>query len=141
MKTDDNLIESFIVKVARDKNADTTENLHVTATIKTFFENVKIEPFSKTNLYNFTIVDNAGDKSQLLKLDIYVILPTKIVKSTELFEHKNIYKFNKNEAADFEFDAGKNSVFLIEAKIKAKNSKPEGTKRKVITYEDSDIIE
>ncbi|AXG71514.1 hypothetical protein KORDIASMS9_03771 [Kordia sp. SMS9] len=131
-------VTSFTAKVKRTKDAASADKIHVFATIKTNFTATVVK-FSQKHLYTLRMVDNAGDAFNLLKYDIYLIPSLDEDASEQMVQHENLFKLEKEDGVQFEFDEEENSLFMMEVKIQG--TRPEGTKRRVITYEDCDEID
>ncbi|EDP95955.1 hypothetical protein U8527_13710 [Kordia algicida OT-1] len=139
MKTEKNPIKSVQMVVARE-DKETTNQLHVELTVETTFD-IDFKEVSSEDINNLEAFNK--DKTavlNVLKLSIYLIPKTKVSSET-IFKNKHKFEIIKDpkKGIDFKFDNDENSVFVVEVKVK--DARPDGTKRKVITYEDSDLID
>lgn len=132
--TQDSLIDVDI-RVFRDTEKQ-TKRLQIYLTIWSRFQDIKIDDFLEKDLQNKTANKGEIDELGILELNINVSgipkptsKPVAISKCIELENGKN---------ANFIFDEDKNFIFLANVILPIK---PEGTKRRVITYEDADIID
>lgn len=139
MKTDDNSLKSLkLIKVAREKNKKTTDKIHIEVEVKTIFENLRVAEFSPKDITN--LKTDEKNPLNILRLRINLIprgddlivakIPEPLIGKFEIIKSKDV---------QFEFDNDANSILVVEAKIIG--TRPDGTKRKVITYEDSDEID
>jgi hypothetical protein len=112
--------------------------LHIDVTISTFLSNLEINEFSENDLYNLKIVDNAGATFKLLKFDVHLINSENLIALEKPVVIKREFRLKNKENANFTFDTDENSILLTDVKL---NIKPTGTKRAVITYEDTDVID
>lgn len=139
MKTEKNPIKSVQMVVARE-NKETTNQIHVELSVETTLD-VAFKEFSAEDINNLEAFNK--DKTvtlNVLKLSIYLI-PKTPVSSETIFKTQKKFEITKDpeKGIDFKFDNYENTVFVVE--IKVNDSRPDGTKRKVITYEDSDLID
>ena len=141
MKTDDNPIKSLkLVKVAKEKDAKSTNKIHVEVAIETILENFMIAKFSSEDIKNLT--SKGEEPLNIVRLFVNLIPkgePVVAEKPVDTLEGKLIIDKVKNENTKFDFDEDENSILVVEVKING--VKPDGTKRKVITYDDCDEID
>lgn len=138
------LIDAHI-RVAREKKQETSK-LHIWVTLLIKFSNVEIIPFNREkDLKNFETIDEEGKSIGVLNFNVHV---EPIDNDSKLSETpitiSKFYEFTNEIGgnADFKFDEGKNFIFLTNIITdKLITSRPEGTKRTVITYEDTDVID
>ncbi|MEM6721425.1 MAG: hypothetical protein AAF611_19015 [Bacteroidota bacterium] len=140
MNIDRNVIKSFTATVAKEAKVTSTSKIHIKIEVETTLKDAKIKDFQNEDIYNLTILDKVDDSFKLLKLNIYVVPNSREIEFLEKPQTiKNFFVIDKKNKAEFEFDIEENSIFLMEVKVDI--FKPEGTKRRVITYEDSDDID
>ncbi len=127
-------ILDFDVRIARNVGREASK-IYVYLTIWTLFPDVKIKSFETKDLLNHKAnVQSPG----ILNLNTFVVAK----KNSILLEKPTVafkfFELNKENDIDFEFNLNSDFIFLINIHDLVR---PEGTKRKVITYEDSDIID
>ncbi|WP_298511816.1 hypothetical protein [uncultured Kordia sp.] len=139
MKTDDNPVKSLkLVKVAKEKDKKSTNKIHVEVAIETIFENLKIAEFSAEDIEN--LKTDGKEPLNIVRLFVNLIPKGELVIAEKPGDPlKDKLKIDKAEGAKFEFNDDDNSILVVETRILG--IRPEGTKRKVITYEDSDVID
>lgn len=126
------------VRVERQDKLESNEIL-IYATIWTTFPNIRLKKFERKDLRNVTILNPVA----LGFLNLDLVLETQDVEVEQLKEPIPINCFLRlinGENADFEFNADRNNVFVTNV-IDEITGRPTGTKRTVITYEDTDIID
>jgi hypothetical protein len=139
MKTDDNSLKSLkLIKVEREKNKKSTDKIHIEVEVKTIFENLTVAKFSPKDITN--LKTDGKEPLNILRFCINLIprgdnlivakIPEPLIGEFEIIKSKDV---------QFVFDDDANSILVVEAKIIG--TRPDGAKRKVITYEDSDEID
>jgi len=137
MESNRQLIESLQIQVKRD-DAKSTERLHVTVILSVFIANPIIKSFSKEDIYNLKVEDHHDELLNLLKLNVFVQVKNDIIILQKPVTKTATFKINREEV-DFNFNDQDAFLLVVEAKLF--DIRPEGTKRKVITYEDTDVID
>jgi len=137
MEVNKSPIKDLIVKLDRD-NAETTNRLHIYVTIWTYFSEVEIKQFSKEDLFNLAFAETDTDRLGILKFNIHLVPSSNAtILNKPTVVSKSFYLTN-GENANFKFNEKINNIFLAEV---IQLTKPTGTKRTVITYEDTDVID
>ncbi|WP_298420566.1 hypothetical protein [uncultured Kordia sp.] len=127
------LIKKFNAHVSRNKG-DVANEVYVYITILSQFSNVEIKAFEVKDLRN---LNEEKDVAGVLNLDVHILRKEGAIvlkKPTLIYK---VFEFNTNEL-DFRFNEKNDFIFLINV---ITNEKPTGTKRTVITYEDTDVID
>lgn len=127
-------IDQLLIKIARD-NQDTTENLHIYVTLWTYFLNMSIKDAEKDDLEN--LKDKNDKDLGILQFNIRIQL-NNLEKSPEPIAVNKLFKLQKGKDFQFTFDKKNSNVFVTQLLL---DTKPDGTKRTVITYEDTDVID
>lgn len=139
MKTDDKYLKSLkLIRVGRQKGKISTKKIWVDVEIITILDNLEIAKFSPEDITNL----KTDEKKPLNILRLRINLISKgnnsiITKIPEPLIGR--FEITKGTDVQFEFDDDTNSILVVEAKIKG--IRPDGTKRKVVTYEDTDEID
>lgn len=139
MKTNQSGILNINFRVFREDKSE-TNRLQIYGTLWTNLSNVEIKEFEKEDLKNITISKEHGINFGLLKLKI-VIISTGEPKLLNKFIPLNCcLDLTNGENADFKFDEYNDNILLINVNNQVTGN-PTGTKRTVITYEDTDVID
>jgi len=137
MNTNLNAIERLAVNIARDDN-ESSERLHIEVVISTYFSNSEIREFSKEDVYNLKVTDNQDAEVGLLKFNVYLVTSLDAIKLEKPVEVKRSFQLKNKVNASFVFNDS--SILLTDVHV-VSNMNPTGTKRTVITYEDTDVID
>lgn len=137
MNTKLDMIESLAVNVNRD-DKEFSERLHIEVTISTYFSNSEIREFSKEDLYNLNVTGNLEGRIDLLKFNVYLVTSLDAIKLEKPVEVKRTFHLTNKKNASFVFN---DSSILVTDVILISTINPTGTKRTVITYEDTDVID
>jgi len=135
MKTKQSItsIKDFNIHISRNSGS-VAEKIYVYITIWSFLSNVEIKSFEAKDLRNHnTDTKVAG----VLNLNIHIIKSEHSIllkKPTLIYQ---VFELNKSEL-DFRFNEKNDFIFLANI---ISQDKPTGTKRTVITYEDTDVID
>jgi hypothetical protein len=138
MPTNNDGIINFSIKLVRKDNEDgTIKTLYVSVRVLTTLEGLTIRDFSETDILN------VGDPTEigLLNLNIHAVTTNENHNSgnKELKLLTKIFTLNVADVKFF-FDKEIYSVFIGNLNIPVSVG-PVGTKRTVITYEDTDVID
>ena len=140
MKTIQQEISNIDIRIERN-NKPETDKILVYATAWTTTPNLKFKDFEEKDLYNINLNWNELDL-RLLKLKLYLVPDEKAEPSTsEHYPINYFFEIVNNENAHFVFNNKEDNVLITKVEIKGAIRNPTGTKRTVITYEDTDIID
>ena len=144
MEPQDNVLESLKIQVKRSNNKVSANEIRIKLTIdEKYAKDYKFKDFSKEDLCNFTLIKSAETESKeklgILKFDAYLIFKKQSAAANGEDKPEKEYKIKKENPEDFQFDNSENSLLLVQ--VFADGIRPTGTKRKVVTYEDTDIID
>ncbi|WP_298420568.1 hypothetical protein [uncultured Kordia sp.] len=133
-------ISNIEIRIQRENKAETNKIL-VYATAWTTIPNLKFKDFENKDLNNINIIWEDLDL-KLLELKLYLIPDDGNEPPVRRFYAINYFlEIINNENAKFEFNNKDNNVLLTKVSMKVGTADPTGTKRTVITYEDTDIID
>ena len=139
METDNNSLKLLrLDRVARDKGKS-SNRIHVDVSIETIFENLEIAKFSSKDITNLKTEGNEPLNILLFRINLVPRDGDLGVTGVIPEPLSGEFKIEKGKDVQFEFDNDENSILIIEAKISG--TRPDGTKRKVITYDDCDEID
>ncbi|QHI35473.1 hypothetical protein IMCC3317_08190 [Kordia antarctica] len=133
----------FDTNIARNKGEE-ANILHIYTTTWLEIPNVK---FKKFNLSNFSFSEPGSEIGFLVLNLIFESKENLMTENIETIERYPINKFlkiTKDNYPDFKFNASTFDILVINTSIVSNEipiDDPTGTKRTVITYEDTDIID
>jgi predicted DNA-binding ArsR family transcriptional regulator len=142
MKSQKDVLKSLKIHVKRTNNKVLANEIRVKLTIEKPTGDYIFKDFSEDHIRNFELIETTQTESKerlgILKFDAHLIFKEKEVTENDKKPEKE-YIIKNGIHADFKFDHAENSLLVVE--VFADGIRPLGTKRKVITYEDSDLID
>ncbi|WP_430408819.1 hypothetical protein [Kordia sp.] len=126
-------IKDFKIHITRSPG-EVAEEIYVYVTIWSQLSNVEIKDFATEDLQNHNTEKEAAG---VLNLDIHLVRKeNSIVLDKPVLIYK-VFELNRSEL-NFKFNEKNDFIFLTNI---ISQEKPTGTKRTVITYEDTDVID
>lgn len=126
-------IKNFNVHISRTAG-DIANEICVYVTIWTLFSNTEIKSFEAEDLRNLNVEkDTAG----VLNLNVHLVRKENSILLEKPVLVYKVFELKRSEL-DFRFNEKNDFIFFTNI---ISPEKPTGTKRTVITYEDTDIID
>ena len=135
----ENAVMDVNMHVCRD-NDTKTERLQVFVVVWTKFTNMTIREVAANDLKHTIIHKGYEDELGILQLNLYVvpIENAEIMIAKQPIVLSKFIEFDRTTHKNLKFDNDTNATFFISV---FPPNRPDGTKRRVITYEDSDVID
>lgn len=127
------LIKKINVHISRTKG-DIADEIYVYITVWSLLSNLEIKSFEAEDLRNHNTEKGIAG---VLNLDIHLIKKENSIELKKPVLVHKVFELRRSEL-DFKFNEKNDFIFLTNI---ITPDKPTGTKRTVITYEDTDIID
>ncbi len=127
------LIKKINVHISRTKG-EIAEEIYVYITAWSLLSNLEIKPFEAEDLRNHNVEKGTAG---VLHLDVHLIKKESSIELKKPVMIHKVFELRRSEL-DFKFNEKNDFIFLTNI---ITPDKPTGTKRTVITYEDTDIID
>ncbi len=127
------LIKKINVHISRTKG-EIAEEIYVYITAWSLLSNLEIKPFEAEDLRNHNVEKGTAG---VLHLDVHLIKKESSIELKKPVLIHKVFELRRSEL-DFKFNEKNDFIFLTNI---ITPDKPTGTKRTVITYEDTDIID
>ncbi len=132
-------IVNINVRVVRE-NKPETDIILIYATVWTNLSNLKFKEFLRRDLVNIGAVAPRVDL-RMLNLNLYLEKTDETSTLEEYIPINCFLELKKGINADFKFNEDMENIFVTNVILNEVQTNPTGTKRTVITYEDTDVID